>query len=104
MSTITRDVTVGIYDTRYRADIHADKILVSSPYLAWDNNNSGSLAFEKYCLTCSDLISTVKAYLDRGDADSAWSEIGHYIQYVYIRDYKRLFPTCVGMNRELRKP
>jgi len=104
MSTITRDVTVGIYDTKYKATIHADKILVSSPYLEWDNN----LAFEEYRLTCSDLISAVKAYLDRGDKDSAWEEIGHYVQddYLalitkpynphrlsYIRDYTRLYAT-----------
>lgn len=45
MTIIKRDTVCGIYNTTYRAEISADKIKLTSPYIKWVREN-GNLAFE----------------------------------------------------------
>lgn len=46
MKKMTIDCTEGIYDTEYTCREYKDKIVVTRPFIRWENN-TGSLDFEK---------------------------------------------------------
>lgn len=72
---ITKDVVVGIYDSEYSANIYADKIIVTTPYIKWIDN-SGSLDTKKNAIRDKKIIDKVIAVLNDDCEDSAWDIIG----------------------------
>ena len=79
-NTITKDVTVGIYDNcEYVTRIYADKIIVVTPYVKWIGN-TGSYAERKDAIRDQCTIDAVLADLADDCEESAWGKIGNYLQ------------------------
>ena len=82
--TISRDVSVGIYDNcEYVARIYADKIIVVSPYIKWIGN-SGGYAERKEAIRTPATIDAVLADLADDCEDSAWAKIGRALGDEYL--------------------
>lgn len=50
MTTMSKRVTCGIYDTFYTAKINSDSVELRLPYIRWVGNN-GNLAFDTQKIT-----------------------------------------------------
>jgi hypothetical protein len=84
ISTITKDVSVGIYDNcEYVARIYSDKIILVSPYVKWVGN-TGGYAEAKIAIREQSIIDSVIADLADDCEDSAWAKIGHAISDEYL--------------------
>lgn len=82
--TITRDVSVGIYDNcEYTARVYADKIIVVSPYVKWVGN-SGGYAERKEAIRTPEVVAAVLADLADDCEDSAFAKIGRAIDDEYL--------------------
>jgi hypothetical protein len=76
LNTISRAVSVGIYDNcAYTARIYADKIIVTCPYVKW-LGNTGGYAERKVAIRDKKIITAVNADLTDEADDSAWAKIG----------------------------
>ena len=77
--TITKEVTVGIYENcKYIARIYTDKIIVIIPYIKWVNN-TGGYDERKEAIHDQKIIDAVLADLSDECDDSAWHKIGIYL-------------------------
>lgn len=82
--TITRDVSVGIYNNcEYIARVYADKIIVVSPYVKWVGN-SGGYAERKEAIRTPAVVAAVLADLADDCEDSAFAKIGRAIGDEYL--------------------
>lgn len=82
--TITKDVTVGIYDNcEYIARIYSDKIIVVSPYVKWVGN-TGGYAESKNAIRDQKVIDSVLQAMADDCEDDAWLAIGMYLQDGYL--------------------
>jgi hypothetical protein len=87
--TITRDVSVGIYDNcEYIARVYADKIIVVSPYIKWVGN-TGGYAESKQAIRDTAVVVAVLADLADDCEDSAWAKIGRALgdEYLSFADF-----------------
>ena len=78
--TMTKSARVGIYDGEYTARVYKDKVVVITPTVRW-RGNTGTY----------DTIRTVIRHQPTIDAviaaptdDTAWDEIGLYLQDGYL--------------------
>ena len=74
MQTITKDVTVGIYDGEQIAHIHKDKIICTIPYVKWVGN-SGGYAERKVSIRNQAIVNAVLKEMEDDCKDSAWNII-----------------------------
>lgn len=82
--TISRDVSVGIYDScEYVARVYVDKIIVVSPYVKWVGN-SGGYAERKEAIRAPATIAAVLTDLADDCEDSAWAKIGRALGDEYL--------------------
>jgi len=58
-----RAVTCGVYDTHYTVRDYGDKIVVSCPYIRWENN-SGALGFKIHTVSTQQGMALVRAMVD----------------------------------------
>jgi len=79
LNTITKDVSVGIYDNcEYVARIYTDKIIVVTPYVKWVGN-TGGYAERKEAIRDPKTIAAVLVDLADDCEASAWEKIGNYL-------------------------
>lgn len=88
MKTIS--ITVGIYDTTYRATFHRNgDITVRAPYVKW-TGDTGSLAFKRITLSGDDAVAA-KQFFSAGENVMAANNGGGALSLQDVLDGNR-FP------------
>lgn len=64
MKTTRIDVTTGIYDTEYTIRDYGTHIVVTAPFVNWDNN-TGSLDFYKIRCDDPDDMAAIRIFAER---------------------------------------
>lgn len=83
MHTITKDVSVGIYNSEYTARIYKDKIIVVSPYVKWVGN-TGGYAESKQSIRDQEIIDEILTEMADDCKNAAWGLIGEAIGDPYL--------------------
>ena len=81
--TITKDISIGIYEGQYIARIYKDKIIIVSPYIKWAGNN-GTYAEKKEAIRDPRVVDAILADVAGGRKGSAWAKIGRNLGDVYL--------------------
>ena len=93
MKTSTINVQCGIYDTEYTIRDYGKKIVVTLPYIRWDNN-SGSLDFTKSTISDDAGMFLIRAMADQ---NTSCVEVNNNGGFLIIED------VCEGGYRATLK-
>lgn len=78
MKKSTIDVKCGIYDTEYTIRDYGSKIVVTSPYIKWVNNNGG-LSFAKTTLTNHQSLALVRKMVENDETIAEVNTVGGFL-------------------------